>query len=114
MELQEIKNKLEDYLESNEENEEFSKYDFFEALTEGDTWVDPEDFTLLKEGGFKHLHQEGGGEGGAEHCECVFELFGKTLKGTYSYYSYHGHNYDYLIESLKEVQPKKVEVTVYE
>lgn len=64
--------------------------------------------------GYKHLQQEGGGEGGAEDCFGVFELEGKAYRVYYSYYSYHGHDLTGIVDSLKEVAPVQKTVTVYE
>lgn len=63
---------------------------------------------------YEHLEQEGGGEGGGEYCYGVFSLKGKIYKGTYSYYSYNGHEYDGIERTLKEVKPVEKVVTVYE
>lgn len=65
-----------------------------------------------EEMGYKLISQDGGGEGGGEYCESVFQIGGIFYKTQYSYYSYNGFEYDYI--SLKKVQPKRVEVTVYE
>ena len=42
----------------------------------------------------KHIEQDGGGEGGGEHCETVVQAGDKYYKIVYSYYSYDGYNYD--------------------
>ena len=65
-----------------------------------------------EEMGYKFISQDGGGEGGGEYCESVFQIGGIFYKTQYSYYSYNGFEYDYI--SLKKVQPKRVEITVYE
>jgi len=67
-----------------------------------------------KEWGYKHLMQEGGGEGGAEECEGVFEFMGKIYRAYYSYQSYCGHEYDCILDNLKEVKPVEKTVVVYE
>ena len=64
--------------------------------------------------GYEHLEQEGGGEGGSEYCYGVFSLGGKTYKAEYSYYSYHGHDYDCILDTLREVKPVQKMVTFYE
>lgn len=69
---------------------------------------------LIKNHGYRVVEQEGGDEGGAEHCYAVFELDGKFYKAEYSYYSYNGHEYDNIHKTLKEVFPKEKLVTVYE
>ena len=63
---------------------------------------------------FKHLEQEGGGEGGAEYCYGVFELNGVIYKAEYSYYSYNGCEYDGIVSTLRVVTPVEKTVTVYE
>jgi len=62
---------------------------------------------------YKHIEQEGGGEGGAEDCHTVFKVKGKFFRVDYSYYSHYGSNYDNIVNSLTEVFPKEVTVTVY-
>lgn len=64
--------------------------------------------------GFKHLQQEGGGEGGAEDCHIIFEVAGKTYSMQYSYYSYDGYDFYGAEESICEVEPVQKTVTVYE
>lgn len=62
---------------------------------------------------YKHLECEGGGEGGSEYCYGVFKLKDKIYKAEYSYYSYHGHDYDYILSTLREVTPIQQTITVY-
>jgi hypothetical protein len=64
--------------------------------------------------GYEHLEQEGGGEGGGEHCYGVFKLRGKIYLAEYSYYSHNGHEYDCIASTLKEVAPVQKTITVYE
>lgn len=64
--------------------------------------------------GYNHLSQDGGGEGGSEECEGIFQLKGKTYRAHYSYYSYNGHEYDYIVDTLEEVKPVEKTVTVFE
>ena len=61
--------------------------------------------------GYKHLDQDGGGEGGAEDCQTVFEWQGKCYAYYYSYYSYDG--YQHYNNSLYEVKPQEKVITVY-
>ncbi len=69
---------------------------------------------ILEElGGYDHLDQEGGGEGGSEYCYGVFRLGDKIYKAEYSYYSYHGCEYDGIADTLREVEPKQKTITVY-
>ena len=63
---------------------------------------------------YKHLDQEGGGEGGSEYCYGVFSLQGKTYRAEYSYYSYNGHEYDYIVDTLREVKAVEKTITVWE
>lgn len=63
---------------------------------------------------YEHLDQDGGGEGGAEYCYGVFSLNGKIYRADYSYYSYNGYEYDYIMGSLREVKPVQKTITVYE
>lgn len=60
----------------------------------------------------KHIEQEGGGEGGGEHCETVIQVGEKHYKVVYSYYSYEG--YDYGGADVYEVVPVERLVTFYE
>jgi hypothetical protein len=69
---------------------------------------------ILKNWGYETLHCEGGGEGGAEECNAVFKLKDKVIQTRYSYYSHHGHDYDDILYSMKEVTPVEKTVTVYE
>lgn len=64
--------------------------------------------------GYEHLEREGGGEGGSEYCYGVFKLKGKIYKAEWSYYSYHGDDYDGIEDTLIEVKPVQVTVTQYE
>lgn len=63
--------------------------------------------------GYKHLEQEGGGTGGAEECHGVFTFKGKYYRCHYSYYSYNGHEYDYIEDTIEEVEPFEKTVTMY-
>lgn len=60
----------------------------------------------------KHIEQDGGGEGGGEHCETVVQAGDKYYKIVYSYYSYDGYNYD--DADVYEVTPVQRLVTFYE
>lgn len=64
--------------------------------------------------GYKHLEQEGGDTGGAEGCHGVFSFKGKYYRCHYSYYSYDGHQYDYIEDTIQEVKPVEKVVIVYE
>ena len=69
---------------------------------------------MVEDWKYKHLDQDGGGEGGGEYCYGVFELKGKVYRAEYSYYSYNGHDYDDILRTLKEVKPVQKTITVYE
>jgi len=74
-----------------------------------------QDLEALKEAlGYEHLDQEGGGEGGAEYCYGVFKLHDKIYRAEYCYYSYDGHNYEEILDTLREVKPVEKTITVYE
>lgn len=60
----------------------------------------------------KHIEQDGGGEGGGEHCETVVQAGEKYYKIVYSYYSYEGYDYD--DADVYEVVPVERLVTFYE
>lgn len=60
----------------------------------------------------KHIEQDGGGEGGGEHCETVVQAGYKYYKIVYSYYSYDGYNYE--DADVYEVVPVERLVTFYE
>lgn len=69
---------------------------------------------VLDKFGYAWLEQEGGGEGGSEYCYGVFQLGDKVYRAEYSYYSYNGHEFDYIVDTLREVTPKQKTITVYE
>lgn len=69
---------------------------------------------MISQLGYEHIQQEGGGEGGTEHCQGVFRLQGKLYSAVYSYYSHHGYDYDYIADTLREVEPVQKTITVYE
>lgn len=63
---------------------------------------------------YKHLEQEGGGEGGAEYCYGVFKLGDTIYKAEYQYYSHDGHEYYDILDTIQEVKPVQKTITVYE
>lgn len=69
---------------------------------------------IINELGYEHLHEEGGGEGGAEDCEGVFRLGDTIYKAYYTYYSHDGYDYSYIQHTLREVKPVEKTITVYE
>ena len=78
--------------------------EFLLGFEDGDYVVDGVDM--------KHISQDGGGEGGGEHCETVVQAGDKYYKIVYSYYSYDGYNYD--DADVYEVIPTERLVTFYE
>ena len=68
-------------------------------------------YTLSKNNRFKILLEEGGGEGGSEDVEFVFQLDDYYFLCHFNYYSYHGYDFDNLTVQLCE--PKPVMVTQY-
>lgn len=58
------------------------------------------------------IEQDGGGEGGGEHCETVVKIGATYYKIVYSYYSYNGYNYEGA--DVYEVVPVERLVTFYE
>ena len=78
-------------------------------LEEG-SWYDFEELGDFNDFGI--IEQEGGGEGGAEDCTLVFMWKDKYYRLNYSYYSYHGYDFDDAM--LYEVTPVEKVVTVYE
>lgn len=70
--------------------------------------------TLLREAGYEFIESEGGGEGQGEYCYGVIKLGEVYLKAEWSYYSYNGCEYDYILETVRAVTPKTKTITVYE
>lgn len=68
---------------------------------------------LLSASGYTHIECAGGGEGEGEYCYGVIKIGDTYLKAEWSYYSYDGCEYDYIIETLKVVTPKTKTITVY-
>lgn len=64
--------------------------------------------------GYRHLDQDGGGEGGSEYCYGVFELDGVIYRAEYRYYSYNGHEYSGIANTLRVVKETQKTITVYE
>lgn len=90
-----------------EEYEEYNKL----------SWAEQKEFNkqlLLEKLGYKHISQDGGGEGGSEYCEGIFELNGKFYSASYQYYSHNGHEFDDILDTLVEVFPVQKTITVYE
>lgn len=79
-------------------------YEFLMGFEEGDY--------VMGGTNMKHVEQDGGGEGGGEHCETVVQAGDKYYKIVYSYYSYDGYNYEGA--DVYEVVPVERLVTFYE
>ena len=62
---------------------------------------------------FKHLEQEGGGEGGAEYCYTVWSWKDKIYKMEYSYMSHCVHDFDEAMNTIREVKEVEKLVKVY-
>ena len=58
--------------------------------------------------------RSGGGEGGGEYCYGVICINGSYYKAEWFYYSYNGCEYDYILDTIKEVTPVEKTITVYE
>lgn len=89
--------------------ENIRKYDWYAKYAEADR----EASKLLTEVGYKHVEQDGGGEGGTEYCYTIFKMGNKLWRIEYRYYSYDGFNLDYAIGTITEVEPKPVQRTEY-
>lgn len=72
------------------------------------------DEEILAEFEYELLDSEESGEGGGEDCYGVFKLRDKFYRAEYKYYSYYGHDYDYILDTLCEVKPVEKTITVYE
>lgn len=81
-------------------------------LCEDDTYELNDDTFVKSE--YTHLQQGGGGKDGSEYCYGVFKYKGKIYKAEYNYYSYHGHDYDNIVNTLREVKAVEKTITVYE
>lgn len=102
---------FQDMIEEMAENgDEYGLDDLIYAICENDFNAD--NLKCVKS--FEHLDQDGGGEGGAEYCYAVFELNDVIYKAEYSYYSYNGHEYDGISDTLQIVKPVEKTITVYE
>lgn len=73
-----------------------------------------EDSKWAKDNGFKYLEGDTGGEGMGEYCYAIFSWKDKVYKIEFSYYSYHGNDFDDVERTIKEVRPVEKLVTIYE
>jgi len=62
---------------------------------------------------YKHIIQEGGGEGGSESCYGVFSFRGILYKAEYLYFSHEGCKYYDIVDTLRVVEAKEKTITVY-
>lgn len=106
---------------------DLSKEQFFYELFNGDldevgyesdnslSWREISDIRdkKLEAYGFEHIATEGGGEGGGEYCYGIIKFKDKYYKAEWSYYSYNGCDYDYIVNTIKEVKPKEKTIIVY-
>lgn len=68
----------------------------------------------LAEFDFELLDGKYGSEGEGEHCYSVIKVKDKYFRAYWSYYSYHGCEYDYIEDTLEEVKPVEKTIIVYE
>lgn len=66
------------------------------------------------EHGYEWLEGETGGEGAGEYCYGVFKLGGKLYRSEWAYYSFHGCEFNEILNTLKEAKPVQKTITVYE
>ena len=64
--------------------------------------------------GYEVVDGEYGGEGEGEHCYGIIKVNDKFFQASWSYYSYHGCEYDYIEDTIREVKPVEKTITVYE
>ena len=62
---------------------------------------------------YKHIDKDGGGEGGGEYVECIFQIEDKYIHTNFNYYSYDGYEYDYILDSAAFVKPVQEMTTVF-
>lgn len=118
--LEEIKEAVKKYSHdiSEEDINQLSQFIFdnqdtkFESSSVGGMLFDLSIGEVVSTDGYEHLQHEGGGEGGAQDVEGVWSINGTFYKFCYSYYSYHGYDYDF--GSLFTVTPRQKTITVYE
>ncbi len=95
---------------------------------EGRKWDDPEyraewnkycedkasqENQVLEKFGYEYVDGDSSGEGGQEECYGVFKLGDSLYKARYYYYSHDGHQYDYIVDTLRIVTPSQKTITVY-
>ena len=56
---------------------------------------------------------EGGHEGSGAYCWGVIRIGDKYYRASWSYYSYNGCEYDYIEDTIEEVEPFEKTVTMY-
>ncbi len=75
---------------------------------------DIKDKAWAKENNLKFIEGETGGESSGEYCYAIFSWKEKVYKIEFSYYSYHGNDFDGVEDTIREVKPVEKLVTVYE
>ena len=68
---------------------------------------------VLEKFGYEYVDGDSSGEGGGESCYGVFKLGDNLYKTDYYYHSYDGHDYDYIVDTLRIVTPSQKTITVY-
>ena len=105
------------YSELSYPEREGRKYDDPTYQAEHNAWReqnDKLDAAFLESSGYEHLDGYSSGEGGDEYCYGVFKLKDKVYKAEYRYYSHHGHDYDDIESTLREVKPVQKTIVVWE
>lgn len=69
---------------------------------------------ITKDAEYELMEVKGGAEGEGEYCYSVIRIGEKFFKAEWSYYSYHGQDFDYLEDTIEEVHPKEMVITIYE
>lgn len=68
---------------------------------------------VLEKFGYEYIDGDSSGEGEGEHCYGVFKLGDNLYRASYYYYSHNGHEYDYIVDTLRIVTPSQKTITVY-
>ena len=109
----EVQKELEELIKKVVYGVSYDTDDFTVELGTGDFWkISIDDIPEFDS--YKHILQEGGGEGGTEYCFGIFKWKDHYFKVEWSYYSYEGYMTDGAFNTLREVFPKQVQVTVYD
>lgn len=68
---------------------------------------------IMKDFNIEVVEVDDSGEGQGEHCYAVFKKDDKFFYCEYEYYSYNGHEWDYILSTLREVVAEQRTVTYY-